>query len=365
MASNGTPCYERKNIARMDGYTPGEQPSCLDVVKLNTNENPYPPPPPVMDALKNVAAESLRRYPPPDSKMFREVAAKLHNVSPKQIILTNGGDELLRLLITTFVDPGRPIGMMDPSYSLCPVLAEIQDANCFNVPLEADWSLPKDTAQRMNDAGVQLMFVVNPHAPSGTLTPTEVLDELAANFKGVLVLDEAYVDFVDPALNHSTVGLVSKHNNVLILRSFSKGYSLAGMRVGYGIGPLNLIEPMQTKTKDSYNMNYVAQVVATASLTNRQLAAETWSKVRAERVRMTKELQALGWMVPPSSSNFVLATVPPSFNGGAAKVAEALKNQNIFVRYFGSCERLKDKLRCTIGTPEENTALLDALAKMR
>eukprot|EP00667_Euglena_gracilis_P010950 EG_transcript_11162 len=345
----------------MHGYTPGEQPSSLDVIKLNTNENPYPPSEPVMDALKNVAAECLRRYPPPDSKKFREVAAQLHGVSPQQIMLTNGGDELLRLLVTTFVDPGRPIGMMDPSYSLCPVLADIQDANCFEVPLAEDWSLPADTAQRMNDAGVQLMFVVNPHAPSGTLTPTAVLDKLAADFKGVLVIDEAYVDFVDPALNHSTVELVRKHNNVLILRSFSKGYSLAGMRCGYGIGALNLIEPMQTKTKDSYNMNYVSQVVATASLANRHLAAETWAKVRAERVRVTAELQALGWSVPPSNSNFVLATVPPSFHGGAAKVAETLKSQNIFVRYFGSFERLKDKLRCTIGTPKENDALLAAL----
>eukprot|EP00669_Euglena_mutabilis_P009567 TRINITY_DN4432_c0_g1_i1.p1 TRINITY_DN4432_c0_g1~~TRINITY_DN4432_c0_g1_i1.p1 ORF type:complete len:374 (+),score=143.53 TRINITY_DN4432_c0_g1_i1:33-1124(+) len=357
--------FERPNIARMHGYTPGEQPSSLDIIKLNTNENPYPPPEPVMAALQAVAAESLRRYPNPDSKPFREVAARLHNVTPDQIILANGGDELLRLLITTFVDPGQPIGMLDPSYSLCPVLADIQDAPVVEVPLAADWSVPPDTAHRMNAAGVRLTFLVSPHAPSGTLISVATLDALASALTGLLLIDEAYVDFVDPALNHSTVELVNKHRNVVVLRSFSKGYSLAGMRCGYGIGPEHLIRPMQQKTKDSYNMNHVAQVVATASLTHRHLAAESWAKVRQERVRVTAALEALGWFVVPSSSNFVLATVPESFHGGAAGTLEALKARNIFVRYFGSVERLKDKLRCTIGTPRENDAFLNALQELK
>mmetsp|Transcript_5629 Transcript_5629/g.10075 ORF Transcript_5629/g.10075 Transcript_5629/m.10075 type:complete len:360 (-) Transcript_5629:987-2066(-) len=357
--------YERANIAAMEGYTPGEQPAALDVVKLNTNENPYPPAEPVMEAMRNVGTEMLRRYPPPNSKGFREVAGKLHDVSPESIILTNGGDELLRLLITTYVEPGGLVGMADPSYSLYPVLATIQDAKCKEVPLNDDWSLPDDFADQMNADNVNLTFIVNPHAPSGTLLSVPTLDKLANDLKGVLVIDEAYVDFVEPSVGHNTVPLTKKYDNVVILRSFSKGYSLAGMRCGYGIGSQALIECMQEKTKDSYNMNYVAQVVATASLTNWKIAAETWEKVRAERARVVKELEALGWIVPPSSSNFILATVPESFYGGAAKVYTNLRDQNIFVRYFSAFERLRDKLRCTIGTPEENTRFLDAVKKLK
>lgn len=365
MAESPAMPLERANIARMHGYTPGEQPTALTVIKLNTNENPYPPSQPVLEALQAVTAESLRRYPPPNSKGFREVAAKLHHVSPDHIILTNGGDELLRLLITTFVDPGASIGMFDPSYSLYPTLAEIQDAKCVEVPLQEDWTIADSAAEQMNAAGVKLTFVVNPHAPSGTLLPVPVLNKLACDLKGLLVIDEAYVDFVDPSLNHSAIELVTKYQNVVLLRSLSKGYSLAGMRCGYGIGHPALIAPMQHKTKDSYNMNYVAQVVATTSLLNRELASETWAKVRVERERVAQALQELGWHVPPSSANFILATVPPAFHGGAAKTYETLRDQQIFVRYFGNFDRLKDKLRCTIGTPEENSQFLAALHRLR
>jgi histidinol-phosphate aminotransferase len=349
----------------MDGYTPGEQPNSLDVVKLNTNENPYPPAAPIMEALQKVTAESLRRYPPPNSKGFREAAAKFHDVDPAQIILTNGGDELLRLLITTFVEPGALVGMADPSYSLYPVLSAIQDAKTLEVPLNDDWTMPPNFAETMNAAGVNLTFVVNPHAPSGRLMPVAELEKLAQDLKGVLCIDEAYVNFVEPALGHSTVELVKKYDNVVILRSFSKGYSLAGLRCGYGIGSLNLVEPMQDKTKDSYNMNYVSQVVSTAALVHWEESAKTWEKVIQERARVTKELEALGWEVIPSSSNFVLATVPASFNGGAANVYAELKAQEILVRYFAKIERLQDKLRCTIGTPDENSKFLDALKKMK
>jgi histidinol-phosphate aminotransferase len=164
--------YERPNIARMSGYVPGEQPAALDVVKLNTNENPYPPSEAVMTALQNVTTEHLRRYPPPTARRFCEVAAAAHGVEPQNIIATNGGDELLRLLITTFVEPGKPIGVDDPSYSLYPVLAAVHDSPVVRVALNEDWSLPDDYARQMNDAGVQLAFIVSPHARRAHCRPS-------------------------------------------------------------------------------------------------------------------------------------------------------------------------------------------------
>ncbi|MEX2672813.1 MAG: histidinol-phosphate transaminase [Phycisphaeraceae bacterium] len=352
--------YERQNIQRMAGYVPGEQPADADVIKLNTNENPYQPAEPVLQAMRGVEAEALRRYPPPTAMPFREAAAELHGVHPENILATNGGDELLRLLITTFVEPGESIGVTEPSYSLYPVLAAVQDAPVVRVALHDDWSMPDDLAEQMNAAGVKLTLVVNPHAPSGTLADVATLRALATQLDGVLVIDEAYVDFVDPDLGYDAVGLVREMANVVILRSLSKGYSLAGLRFGYGIGSAGLIEPMLTKTKDSYNTDIVSQRVATAAIRHRDLAIRNCEAVRRERASMTEALAKLGLSCPPSQSNFVLASVPDDCAGGAKALHEALKQQGIFVRYFDQ-DRLRDKLRITIGTPRQNHALLEAL----
>lgn len=355
--------YERPNIASMTGYTPGEQPDGGPVVKLNTNENPYPPGDAVMAVLRSFDAETLRRYPNPSARAFREAAAELHGTAADQIIATNGGDELLRLLITTFVEPGRPIGTAKPSYSLYPVLAAVHDSPIAAVDLNDDWSASDDLADRWNDAGAQLAFFVNPHAPSGRLTSAEALANIANRFNGVLVIDEAYVDFVDPTLSHDCVALAKRFDNVVLLRSMSKGYSLAGLRFGYGIGSANLVEPMETKTKDSYTTDAVAQALATAAITHRHGAAETWAKVREERRRVTDSLAELGLKAPPSESNFVLAAVPETLAGGANAVYQTLKARGILVRWFNA-DRLRDKLRITIGTPDENNALLTALRGM-
>jgi histidinol-phosphate aminotransferase len=353
--------YERPNIAAMTGYVPGEQPASTDVVKLNTNENPYPPCDAVTDALRGVTPEQLRRYPNPTARGFREAAAQVHDLSPDHIIATNGGDELLRLVITTFVEPKGVIGYAEPSYSLYPVLAAVQDAKVYRVPLDESWCPPTDFTQQLRQVEAQLTFIVNPHAPSGRLMPVDALRKIAADVPGVLVIDEAYVDFVDPALDHDAVSLVRDGvDNVILLRSLSKGYSLAGLRFGYGIASPALIAPMQTKTKDSYNTDAVSQALATASMLNRDRASESWAKVRAERGRVTESLEQLGMAVEPSQSNFVLAT--PG-NGNAKQIYESLKAGNIFVRYFDQ-PRLDDKLRITIGTPAESDALLAALKQM-
>ena len=183
--------YVRPNIDAMSGYVWGEQPEDARTIKLNTNENPYPPSPQVDAALQSLSGTSLRRYPQPTALPLRQALAAQHQLTPDHFVMTNGGDEALRLALTTFVEPGAGFGMAEPSYSLYEVLAGIHDAQVFKVPLEESWLPPPDFASRLNDAGVQLTCVVNPHAPSGTLQSASELSELAAALDGVLLIDEA------------------------------------------------------------------------------------------------------------------------------------------------------------------------------
>ena len=353
--------YERPNIQAMRGYTSGEQPDRADVIKLNTNENPYPPGPAVAKALAGLQVESLRRYPPPTALPLRKALAELHQVSVDNLVVTNGGDELLRLLLATFVGLDECIATAAPSYSLYEVLAAAHGCRMLNYPLNADWSLPADLAERLNADKVKLCFIVNPHAPSGTLVAADTLAALARDFKGVLVIDEAYVNFVEPELGYDALPLIRNCDNVLILRTFSKGYSLAGLRMAYGIGSKSLIDPMQYKTKDSYNTDFIAQTLALAAIGDQAYAAGTWSKVRSERLGLRNTLQSMGFTIPPSQSNFLLATVPRNANAG--KLYEGLKDAGVLVRYF-NLDGLADKLRITIGTPEENQRLLRELKRL-
>lgn len=355
--------YERHNIRKMLGYVPGEQPNTTDVIKLNTNENPYPPAEAIMHTLQDIAAEALRRYPQSDARDFRRVAAQVHRLEPENVLAVNGGDELLRLAITTFVEPRQAIGVAEPSYALYRTLAEIQDCPLAKVKLPDNWSLPEDFIEKMNAAAAKLVIITNPHAPSGHLTPVPRLAEIAAQLHGVLLLDEAYVDFVDPQAGYDSMPLVRQFANVLILRSLSKGYSLAGLRFGYGLGAGSLIEPMLTKTKDSYNVNAISQRLAMAALQNRATVSRTWAAVRSERSRLQNALGQLGFLCLPSQSNFLLAEVPEGMPKDAATIYEELKQQNIFVRYFAE-PRLQNKLRISIGRPEENDILLNGLSRL-
>jgi histidinol-phosphate aminotransferase len=354
--------YERETLARLRGYVPGKQPGEREVVKLNTNENPYPPCEAVVSALRDVDSEMLRRYPPPLSDRFRETAARVHGLQPENVVAVNGGDELLRMAVTTFAEPGFPIGMVDPSYSLYPVLAAIHGSPMIRVPAPEDWSVPSDLARRMNAEGVRLLFLVNPHAPSGRLLPAPLVEDLASVLRGVLLVDEAYVDFVDPALGHDLVPLVGRFDNLLLLRSLSKGYSLAGLRFGYGLGARELIAPLLYKTRDSYNLDAVAQVLATSALEHRSEAGESWRKVRQARARLRGALIELGFRVPESQSNFLLASVTDR-GISASAIHRALDERGILVRYFPE-QRLRDALRITVGTEEQNRKLLEALGEI-
>lgn len=353
------PRYERPNIERMQGYSWGEQPDDEHSVKLNTNENPFPASPRVDEALQSLRAKDLRRYPPPTADALRTAIAERHAVGIDQVVITNGGDEALRLALTTFVEPGASLCIADPSYSLYPVLAAMHDAPVYRVSVDDHWHLPPDFADRANTAGAQLTCVVNPHAPSGVLASVDSLAKLADALTGVLLIDEAYVDFVDPQQNYDCTPLVNAYENVLILRTFSKGYGLAGMRLGYLLGAPGLIDPIISKTRDSYNMDFISQQVGLAAFNDLSYAQSTWAAVREQRDIVREAMAQLGLPSPPSQSNFILVTVPAT--ASARNIYEALKSQGILVRFF---DTLPDKLRITIGTPDENQRLLRSLSKM-
>ena len=358
--SSERPNYERPNIRAMQGYTWGEQPDDGKTIKLNTNENPFPPSPTVAQALAAFDPAGLRVYPQPTADSLRDLIADLHGLQRHNIIVTNGGDESLRLALTTFVEPGHGFGMATPSYSLYAVLAAIQDATLVEVPLQADWQMPADFAQQMNAQGVQLCCLVNPHAPSGTLYPREQLAEIAQALNGVLLIDEAYADFIDPDAGYHSADLVEELDNVLILRTFSKGYGLAGMRLGYLLGSTNLIDPLLNKTRDSYNMDQISQLVGEAAIKDQAYAQNTWAQVRKQRTQTQANLSQLGLHSPTSHSNFLLVTVGDTAKLPAAEIYARLKADGVLVRYFDT-PALADKLRITIGTEEQNQRLLHLL----
>ena len=353
--------YERANIRRMAGYAYGEQPDDAAVVKLNTNENPYPPSPRVGQALAALDVEMLRRYPPASANALRGAVARRFGLAIEQVVATNGGDEGLRLAVSTFVDPDRAFGMAEPSYSLYAVLANVQGCAIAGVPLGPDWLPPAGFASAMNEAGARLTCLVNPHAPSGTLIDAGRISRLAAELDGVLLVDEAYVDFVTPERGHDLTPLVAEHRNLLLLRTLSKGYSLAGLRVGFLLGDAELIAPILNKTRDSFNVNTVGQRLAAAAFADIDYAQDCWRRIRAERQRLTAELRALGFTVPGSQANFVLAHAPS--HASAAALQQRLRDRQLLVRYFDQ-PRLAQCLRITVGKPTHNDALLAALAAL-
>lgn len=349
--------FARPHIAALSGYTPGEQPQDPDVIKLNTNESPYPPAPAVAEALRSFEVQALRKYPEPSSKLLREAIGKRLRLDSSRVLVTNGGDELLRLAITTFCEPGSWILSTEPTYSLYPVLAGLQDCRFKSLPLEPDLSLPRALADEAESLRASLVLVVNPHAPSGHLFALRDLQDLARRVPGVLLVDEAYVDFVDPALGHNALGLIDQCDNVLLLRTFSKAYSLAGLRLGYGVGAASLIEPM-AKVRDSFNLDALAQRLGLAALSDDDYTQARLEEIRLERTRVTESLRAMGFKVPDSQTNFVNG-LPP--NGVESEwLYESLKTRKILVRYFAG----SDSIRISLGTPKQNQALLTALSAL-
>jgi len=359
----------RSNVVALHAYTPGEQPTRDlteghgGVLKLNTNENPFPPSPKAVDALRQLSSEALRLYPPATSHTLRQAAAELHNLTPDHIIATNGGDELLRMLLSAYCEPtgaqGRGgLGLTYPTYSLYDILASTHDTSVTTVERQDDFSLPEQLADQWNQAGCKVGMIVNPHAPTGLSHDLDILRTLADQFDGLLLIDEAYVDFAD----HSCLDLVREDmDNVILLRSMSKGYGLAGLRVGYGIAHPDIIATLN-KVRDSYNLDILAQVVATAALQDQAYARESWSHIKAQRQRLITALLDMSFEVLPSQTNFVLAQVTPSMSS-AGDIYESLKKQGILVRHF-KAPRLEDRLRITVGSEPQIDRLLATLTEV-
>jgi histidinol-phosphate aminotransferase len=345
--------YFRPVIEKMVGYVPGEQPSSLDhYIKLNTNENPYPPSPKVLQALKNAANNSLRLYPDPLANSLREKAAEVYAVKRCNILAGNGSDELLSIIIRAFVGKGDLVVYPIPTYTLYDTLVDIQEGTKELVEYPEDYSLPP----RLKREDARLTFLSNPNSPSGTFISIKEISLLAGEIKGILVVDEAYADFAP----ESAIPLIRDHQNLIVLRSFSKSFSLAGLRIGLAFASENIITGL-LKIKDSYNLNRLSMIAAIAALDDLGWMQQNIAQIVQTRERLTRSLRDLGFQVFPSEANFVLARLPGQ---NLAPLYLELKNRGILVRYFNQT-RLQDCLRITVGTEEEIDLLLQELQKIK
>ncbi len=338
----------RPLVRKLHPYVPGEQPRVRGLIKLNTNENPYPPSPKVLGAIRNAVDQRLRLYPNPAADALRGRLAEFHNCGPENIIIGNGSDELLAMAVRCFVEPGRQVVQyFTPSYSLYPVLAETHGAATNPVPLAGDFSFSLRGWKR----NAALTLVTTPNAPSGRGYSTAELDELCQAQRGVIVLDEAYVDFG----RENALALALKYPHVLVARTFSKAYSLCFLRIGYMVGSPELISALH-KIRDSYNVNGIAQVAAAATLDDLPYYRRNFRRVVATRERLAQALVNMGFEVFPSATNFILVR-PPRIS--AKRWLEELRTRKILVRWFSNPD-IQDCLRISIGTDAEANALLRA-----
>jgi histidinol-phosphate aminotransferase len=340
------------HIRRLKAYVPGEQPKVAGLIKLNTNENPYPPSPRVLRALKKAIDPRLRLYPDPVSLSLRKAIASQFRCGIENVFVGNGSDEILALALRAFAGERRKVGFATPSYSLYPVLVQIQNARPHVVEFGSGYELPVQKFR--SDAA--LTFIATPNAPSGTSIPNKVLARLARRLKGVLLVDEAYADFAD----QNASSLFKKFPNVLVTRSFSKSYSLAGMRIGFALGSRPLIEAL-FKVKDSYNVDRLAQVAAEAAFRDRAYLRKTIRRIRRTRERLAGALRRRGWEVLPSSANFILARPP---GGAALAVFRQLRRRKVLVRHFPG-KRTGAWLRISVGTDRQIDLLLKALPGLK
>jgi histidinol-phosphate aminotransferase len=334
--------YFRPAIATMQGYIPGEQPKPgTPIIKLNTNENPYPPSPIALEVLRNLDSEWLRRYPDPYSRDFCNAVSEVLDVPA----------DWINILIRACAEgKERKVVYPMPSYVLYRTLASLQVAEVVEVPYPEDDRLP---ITELVAAGGAVTLIATPNSPTGHIVPLDDLRQLASTVSGILAIDEAYVDFAD----YSALSLVQEFDNVVILRTLSKGYSLAGLRLGFGIANPKLISNL-FKVKDSYNVDALAILIGAAAMKDRAYKNTCVEKVKRSRSKLALDLKQIGFHVRDSQGNFLLVTPP---HNQAAKIYQSLKEQNILVRYFNS-PGLSDKLRITVGTNEQNQKLLQALS---
>ena len=349
--------YFRPAVDAMKGYVPGEQPKPgTSIIKLNTNENPYPPSPAAMDVLHNIDSEWLRRYPDPFAREFCAAISESLGVPTDWIIVGNGSDDVLNVLIRACAEgPDRPVVYPMPTYVLYRTLSEMQPADRIEVPYPADFTLPLEALIAAKGA---VTFIATPNSPSGHSVPLSDLRLLAQRCTGVVAIDEAYVDFAES----SALELVREFDNVIVLRTMSKGYGLAGLRLGFGVANPALLAGL-FKVKDSYNIDAIANLVGAASMRDQAYKIECAEKVKASRSKMNLDLKNLGFTTFESCANFILATPPDSSQSLAESLYLGLKERGILVRYFNQ-SGLEDKLRISVGTEDQNATLMEALISL-
>jgi len=338
----------RKSVQAMAGYVPGEQPKGEDVIKLNTNENPYLPSADVQDILSMVDVAALSRYPDPVCLELRKVIAELHDCAVENVFVGNGSDEVLALCIRAFVERDGSVGFFDPSYSLYSILTDIEDIEKRPVALDAGfgWRMPEDYL-------ASLFFLTNPNAPTSLQYSRANVEVFVKGFGGVVLIDEAYADFA----KENCMDLALSSDNVLVARTLSKSYSLAGIRLGYCVGNSELVGAMY-KIKDSYNVNYLTQEIARVAILDQDTMKANVQAIVETRKLVANKLKELGFEVAPSETNFLWAK---PLGLPAERLFGELRKKGIIVRYFGNDKRTKDYLRITIGTAPEMFQFLDAV----
>ncbi len=341
----------RDNIARLEAYQPGFQPKDGGYLKLNTNENPYPPAPGAVTAVRKTGEDRLRLYPDPLSVRLREVIGEVYGFPVERIIVGNGSDELLAMALRCFAGEGDRVSFPAPSYSLFGVLSRIQGAKAKEYELDAEFGLPDE----FFSARASIKLLASPNSPTGTVYSIESIQRLLEETEGVVLVDEAYVDFAE----ESCLPLLLDFPNLIVTRTCSKSYSLAGLRIGYAFASEEIISGLM-KVKDSYNLNAVSAAAGAAALADRDYAREITSRIVIERERLAESLAGMGFKVFPSGANFLLCRPP---GGRAGEIYQALFERKILVRWFDT-PRLREYLRISVGTTGEMDLLTGAIREI-
>ncbi|HJP34169.1 MAG TPA: histidinol-phosphate transaminase [Candidatus Latescibacteria bacterium] len=341
------------HIASMAGYLPGEQPRDSHVIKLNTNENPYAPSPLVLARLRAAVDNGLRRYPDAGANGIRQRLAALFAFPAEQFVIGNGSDELLNVALRCFAGPGDTVAYATPSYPYYAKLIDLQAAQAVPVEFGDDYRLPP----ALSGTNAAVTFVPNPNSPTGTAVSSTDLDDLAADLDGILVIDEAYVDFCQ----EGALDLVRRRDNVIVMRTLSKSFSLAGMRIGYCVAAPEVAAGLW-KVKEHYNVNSLSQIAAEAALDDIGWMQSNAERIIATRGRLTTRMRDLGFHVWDSAANFILCRVPTGAD--ACRLHANLRDQGILVRYFPDNPRLADCLRISIGTDDDMDLLLKVLKRL-
>lgn len=359
MTQQGSPAsYALPHVQRLHGYTPGFQPKGSGWTKINTNENPYPPSPAVDEAIRAAIGDALRLYPDPRSMALREEAARLHGLEPSQVLFGNGSDDILNLLTRAFARESLA-GYLLPSYSLYPVLCGIQDAGKVEIPFDRSMRLP---VEKLKSLDARLLFITSPNAPTGVAFGNDELAEVIEAFDGIVVVDEAYADFAE----QNAVPLLARFPNLVIARTFSKSYGLAGLRLGYAMADASVIEILD-RVRDSYNVNRLSQAGGLAALKDQSYLKAIVGKIKRTRDFYREEWERLGWFCYPSQSNFLFVEPRDAAGNAGAAVAqglfEYLKANKILVRYFSSSPLTDSFLRISVGDEDQMLYVSETIQK--